>query len=457
MLLCEIGCVAVPRSPANRKAPRPRGKPLQKEKVMSAKEEKCDILFVTKELGRGEALGKLERISDALTNLLGISINVRLFWPPIPRELLKELATLKPKVLLADLMSGGTVLVNEAQNAYGELDAAKILCTSMPPFESLFGESVMITDDVFCRPEEFGFKHAFVWEPGKDLDDDQLVMLAKLVDEEGTLQRLAGGVRPALNHRLRDSLIVLALQAESHTEAKEHALNFLRDSGVNDAGVVDRLAKAVRWLNIVWTNYRERFEVIVFPRIWRHRSIPLHNAVCLGSADAVAEMLAEVDEPYAGGSSPGHSPLLYLAAADSPRFASEKKGIDAPEFRILRMLLESGLDPNTRWKGGKNTPAIAGAAKEGLMHSIEILLQYGADPCLTDDEGNTALHHAVVPTPPAASGSCNVVEALFRIGDAKFTMLRDARNKQGLTALGLAIREKNTKAERLLRAAGAVE
>lgn len=431
-------------SPANREALRPSGKPLQKESAMSAekKAEKCHILLV---LEKPEVKKSLH---EALQRL-GINLNISECTPHDPRALLRALDELRPDVILMDFLKGGGNPVHLAEKAYEREVSRLSVRKAMPKFSSLFGKVVRVIGPNESRNDMGWGYETFMWkegyEEGSCPDEADVIKLLMLSDSAQAMLKLAQGVRPALNHRLRSDLIVLALQAESHSEAKDHALSFLRDSGVKDVGVAERLAKAVRWLNIVWTEHRDIFEDIAFPRHRRDRSIPLHNAVCFSDVKAVAEMLAEVDEFYASSGSPKHSPLLYLAAADIPRFADKKEGADAKEFKILRMLLEKGMDPNTRWTGWHNTPAIVEAAQEGLVHSVSMLLEYGAEVNVFDDEGNTPMHVA------AAGGHVEVIRVLAKAGGAWL----ETRNKEGLTPIALAKRLEDKSAALLLAKLGA--
>ena len=58
-----------------------------------------------------------------------------------------------------------------------------------------------------------------------------------------------------------------------------------------------------------------------------------------------------------------------------------------------QFLLSHGADPNARENGDNVTPLHLAAA-HGLLESVRILLDAGADPSIPDGDGVTALEHA---------------------------------------------------------------
>lgn len=91
--------------------------------------------------------------------------------------------------------------------------------------------------------------------------------------------------------------------------------------------------------------------------------------------------------------------------------------IDRSGSRMLRELLEMGLDPKALDQRGK-TPAML-AAEEGQAHALEELILRGEDPGGRDDKGNTALHLA------SMSGYLGCVETLLQAGWDPCALNRD--------------------------------
>ncbi|MGB0135361.1 ankyrin repeat domain-containing protein [Dokdonella sp.] len=98
-----------------------------------------------------------------------------------------------------------------------------------------------------------------------------------------------------------------------------------------------------------------------------------------------------------------------------------------PDLRLLRALISTGVDVN-RSHGGM-APLIAATRDsfQGRPDAIMTLLANGADPAVTDDDANTAMHHAALCGEP-------IVAALLL--DAGVPL--DAVNGEGRTALGMA-------------------
>jgi ankyrin repeat protein len=98
-----------------------------------------------------------------------------------------------------------------------------------------------------------------------------------------------------------------------------------------------------------------------------------------------------------------------------------------PDLRLLRALIAKRVDVN-RVHGGM-APLIAATrdSYQGRPDAIMTLLANGANPLVTDADGNTALHHAALCGEP-------IVAALLLDASADI----DVINHEGLTALGIA-------------------
>lgn len=70
--------------------------------------------------------------------------------------------------------------------------------------------------------------------------------------------------------------------------------------------------------------------------------------------------------------------------------------IDKPE--ILEILLANEVDPNARSVQPGTPTALHLAARSGYKDAVDILLQYGADKTIVNDQGKTALDLAITAT-----------------------------------------------------------
>ena len=110
----------------------------------------------------------------------------------------------------------------------------------------------------------------------------------------------------------------------------------------------------------------------------------------------------------AGPSSHGNDFLVQAAAQDKQRFVTllltkgydinyENHGGTTPlsatsvggHEKMIRFLISRGAEVNRKDRLSGETPLI-GAAEMGQFGSVKVLLEDGADPCLTDKEGHTA-------------------------------------------------------------------
>ena len=116
-----------------------------------------------------------------------------------------------------------------------------------------------------------------------------------------------------------------------------------------------------------------------------------------------------------------------------------------PDLRLLRDLIARGVDVNAAHAGGM-TPLLAATRDSwhGRPDAVMTLLANGADPRAADHEGNTPLHHAARSSDPG-------VAALLRDASAAL----DARNRDGITPLGVACAVGNWRLARFLLERGA--
>ena len=115
-----------------------------------------------------------------------------------------------------------------------------------------------------------------------------------------------------------------------------------------------------------------------------------------------------------------------------------------PDLRLLRALIARGVDVNGAHAG--MTPLLAATRDSwhGRPEAVMTLLANGADPRVTDREGNTPLHLAARSSDPG-------VAAL--LGDAAADL--EARNHDGLTPLGVACAAGNWRLAKFLLERGA--
>ena len=151
----------------------------------------------------------------------------------------------------------------------------------------------------------------------------------------------------------------------------------------------------------------------------------------LGVFDASATLLAaarsgQVELALAAlerGANPDTVPL----AGDRDQRSVLVHAVILPDLRLLRALIERGVDVN-RSHGGM-APLIAATRDsfQGRPDAIMTLLANGAHPGVTDADANSVLHHAALCGEP-------IVAALLL--DAGVGI--DAVNREGMTALGIA-------------------
>src|SRR6478735_3325703 len=115
-----------------------------------------------------------------------------------------------------------------------------------------------------------------------------------------------------------------------------------------------------------------------------------------------------------------------------------------PDLRLLRALIQHGVDLNAAHGGMAPLLAATRDSWHGRPEAVMTLLANGADPRVADNDGNTPLHHAARSSDPG-------VAALLR--DAAGDI--DAINRDGFTPLGIACAAGNWRLARFLLERGA--
>lgn len=138
------------------------------------------------------------------------------------------------------------------------------------------------------------------------------------------------------------------------------------------------------------------------------------------------------------------------ARAEPPAGDRDRRGLPVlaavlPDLRLLRGLIERGVDINVV-QASSMTPLLAATRDSwhGRPEAVMTLLANGADPRISDVDGNTPLHHAARSSDPG-------VAALLR--DAGVEM--DALNAEAVSPLGIACAAGNWRLARFLLERGA--
>ncbi len=183
-----------------------------------------------------------------------------------------------------------------------------------------------------------------------------------------------------------------------------------------------------------------------------------HASVATSQASANAEVDVEAltRDLYAAARSGRVQRALELldsgadARAEAPKGDRDRRGLPVlaavlPDLRLLRALIERGVDINTA-QASSMTPLLAATRDSwhGRPEAVMTLLANGADPRIADAEGNTPLHHAARSSDPG-------VAALLRDAGAEL----DALNAEAVSPLGIACAAGNWRLARFLLERGA--
>ena len=156
---------------------------------------------------------------------------------------------------------------------------------------------------------------------------------------------------------------------------------------------------------------------------------PLHLAAIYGH-NAIAKYLLENNADTSVQDSSGATPLH-----EAVRYGN---------VEIAKALLNSGANVNARDNLGK-TPLMLILPKDKTAEIYKLLITYRADLCQKDMFGDTVLHTA----------------SMLNVGASTFSVLInggadvDARNKEGVTPLAIAVQKNDFETVKLLTAAGA--
>ena len=137
------------------------------------------------------------------------------------------------------------------------------------------------------------------------------------------------------------------------------------------------------------------------------------------------------------------------ARAAAPHGERDRRGLTVlaavlPDLRLLRALIERGVDLNAAQAWTAPLLAATRDSWHGRPEAVMTLLANGADPRIGDAEGNTPLHHAARSSDPG-------VAALLRDAGAEM----DALNGEGVSPLGTACIAGNWRLARFLLERGA--
>ena len=110
---------------------------------------------------------------------------------------------------------------------------------------------------------------------------------------------------------------------------------------------------------------------------------------------------------------------------DSAGYTALHYGARNGHYKVCELLLKNGSHINTVTRSGRASP-LHRAATQGHAEIIDLLLKSGADPNISDADGFTALHRAVI------SNSVSVCKLLVSKTDS------NSEDNSGRTPLKLA-------------------
>ena len=144
----------------------------------------------------------------------------------------------------------------------------------------------------------------------------------------------------------------------------------------------------------------------------------LHSFALLGSYDAVS-LLLEKGATTSILQSDGSTILHSVVRTTEP-------SQDQNRSKVLSLILDSGSGVPVNHRNSKGWTALKLAARKGLEQCVEVLLDHGADPNISDNEGYLPLHNAV--------GNIDVVKLLV-----SSTTGVNRQTQQGETPLYIAV------------------